>query len=105
MIGILFLLASPWVAATANAKVLRNNNSSPTVWVFKDANGLSRFNKLASTSFYNESAIAPLVACKAEQGSKVDVLGSGHRTAFVRVIDGSAAGCEGTVPIGSVRDR
>jgi hypothetical protein len=36
------------------------------------------------------------------QGSKIEVPGSGYRTAFVRVVAGIAIGREGTVPIGAV---
>jgi hypothetical protein len=86
----------------SEAKVLRNN--APAVLVFKDVEALSRFNRLKGNASGDESLLAPLLTCKAPQESKIEVLGSGHRTAFVRVIEGSAAGCEGTVPIGAVRD-
>jgi hypothetical protein len=93
-------------AVTASdAKVLRNKSNTAMVWVFKDADALRRFAKVANTAAYDEQVVAPLVACKVPQGSKVDVLGSGHRTAFVRVADGIANGCEGTVPIGYVSDQ
>jgi hypothetical protein len=36
------------------------------------------------------------------QGSEIEVSGSGYRTAFVHVVEGTAIGCEGTVPIGAV---
>ena len=93
-------------AVTASdAKVLRSTNRATTVRVFKDPDALRRFNRLSSIGFYRESVIAPLVSCKAPQGSKIEVLGSGHRTVFVRIVDGNANGCEGTVFIGSVRDQ
>jgi hypothetical protein len=98
-----FGLAVP--VTDADAKVLRNNYSATTVFVFKDANALSRFNKLSSTALYHEGVLETLLTCKAPQGSKIEVLGSGYRTAFIHVVDGSAAGCEGTVPIGNVRDQ
>ena len=92
-------------AVTASdAKVLRTNRAT-TVRVFKDPDALRRFNWLSSVGFYRESVIAPLVSCKAPQGSKIEVLGSSHRTAFVRIVDGNANGCEGTVFIGNVRDQ
>jgi lysyl-tRNA synthetase class I len=90
---------------TGDAKVLRNKHNSQTVWIFKDADALRRFDKLRARAVYDESVVAPLLSCKAPQGSKIDVLGSGYRTAFVRIVDGSAIGCEGTVLIGNVRDQ
>jgi hypothetical protein len=69
---------------------------------FQDADALGRFGKVAKAA---DAVVTPLLACKAPQGSKVDVLGSGYRTAFVRVVEGSANGCQGTVPIGNVRDQ
>lgn len=89
----------------SEAKVLRDNTNSPTVLVFKDAGALSRFNNLTNTASHDESLLSPLITCKAPQGSRIEVLGSGHRTAFVRVVDGSATGCEGTVPIGTVSNQ
>ena len=105
--GRCFAVATLAISAVtaSDAKVLRNKNSMPTVWVFKDADALRRFGKVANTAVYDEQVVAPLVACKVPQGSKIDVLGSGHRTAFVRVVDGIASGCEGTVPIGYVSDQ
>jgi hypothetical protein len=101
-----FLAALIAVAAvtSSDAKVLRNKNRAQTVWVFKDADALRRFGKVAK-AVYDDAVVTPLLACKAPQGSKVDVLGSGYRTAFVRVVEGSANGCQGTVPIGNVRDQ
>jgi hypothetical protein len=93
-------------AVTASdAKVLRNKHNSQTVWIFKDADALRRFDKLRSRAVYDESVVAPLPSCTAPQGSKIEVLGSGYRTAFVRIVDGSAIGREGTVLIGNVRDQ
>jgi hypothetical protein len=91
--------------STGEAKVLRNKHNSQTVWIFKDAAALGRFDRLRSSAVYDKSVVAPLVSCAAPQGSRVEVLGSGYRTAFVRVVDGSANGCQGTVPIGNVRDQ
>ena len=92
-------------ATTSDAKVLRNKHNSQTVWIFKDADALRRFDKRRSRAVYDDGVVAPLLSCKAPQGSKIEVLGSGHRTAFVRVVDGTAIGCEGTVTIGNVRDQ
>ena len=91
-------------AGDACGKELRSKAASPLVLIFKGADELRRFNKLASSTA-NGDAGDPLLACRAPQGSRIEVLGSGYRTAFVRVIDGSALGCQGTVPIGSVKDR
>ena len=91
--------------ATSDAKVLRNKHNSQTVWIFKDADALRRFDKRRSRAVYDDGVVAPLLSCKAPQGSKIEVLGSGYRTAFVRIVDGSAIGCEGTVPIGNVSDQ
>jgi hypothetical protein len=90
---------------TSEAKVLRNKYNSQTVWIFKDAGALRRFDKLRARAVYDESVVAPLLSCKAPQGSKIEVLGSGYRTAFIRIVDGSALGCEGTVLIGNVSDQ
>src|ERR1700742_5214754 len=90
---------------TSDAKVLRNKHNSQTVWIFKDAGALRRFDKLRARAVYDESGVAPLLSCKAPQGSQIEVLGSGYRTAFVRIVDGSAIGCEGTVLIGNVSDQ
>ena len=56
-------------------------------------NGLA--NKPASAD-----AIESLLACRAPQGNRIEVLGSGYRTAFVKIVDGLSSGCQGTVPIG-----
>jgi hypothetical protein len=93
------------VVTAGEAKVLRNNTNSPMVFVFKDAAALSRFNSLTNTGTDDESPLLPLLTCKTPQGSKIEVLGSGYRTAFVRVVEGSAAGCEGTVPLDAVSDQ
>jgi hypothetical protein len=98
------LLATSAVTAS-DAKVLRNKYNTATVWVFKNADALWRLEKVANVSVYDEKVIAPLVACEAPRGSKVDVLGTGYRTAFVRVTDGIASGCVGTVPLRYVRDQ
>jgi hypothetical protein len=39
------------------------------------------------------------------QGTNVEVLGSGYRTAFIKVIDGLAYGCQGTVSLNRVQER
>ena len=98
-----FIMAA--AVTTSDAKVLRNKHNSQTVWIFRDADALHRFDKIRSNAVYDEGVVAPLLSCKAPQGSKIEVLGSGHRTAFVRVVDGTAIGCEGTVTIGNVRDQ
>jgi hypothetical protein len=100
----LALIAST-AATGANAKVLRNGDGTATVYVFKDAYALDRFNKLPASAASDESLVQPLLTCKAPQGSKIIVLGPGHRTAFVRVTDGAASGCEGTVAVGNIRDE
>ena len=93
------------IATSSDAKVLRSNNSASTVWVFRDADALRRFGKVARAAMNDDAAVLKLVACKTPQGSRIDVLGSGYRTAFVRVVEGSASGCEGTVPKENVRDQ
>jgi len=93
------------IATSSGAKVLRNKDSASTVWVFRDADALRRFGKLARTAVNDDAAVLKLVARKTPQGSRIDVLGSGYRTAFVRVVEGSASGCEGTVPKENVRDQ
>jgi hypothetical protein len=69
-------------ATSSDAKVLRNKSNAPTVWVFKDADALRRFGKVAKAAVYDAAAATTLFACKAPQGSKIDVLGSGYRTAL-----------------------
>lgn len=96
-------LAITSLATTTRAEVLRSDNNRPTVWVFKDADALRRFNKLKANAAVEEVAL--LTTCKAPQGSRIEVRGSGHRTAFVRVIGGSEDGCEGTVPLGYVKSN
>ncbi len=93
------------IATSSDAKVLRSNNNAPTVWVFRDADALRRFDKVVRAGVNDDAAVLKLVACKTAQGSRVDVLGSGYRTAFVRVAEGSASGCQGTVPKENVRDQ
>jgi hypothetical protein len=89
----------------SDARVLRNKHNTATVWVFKDAAALSRLEKVANAAVYDKRVITPLLACEAPRGSKVDVLGTSYRTAFVRVTDGIASGCVGTVPLRYVRDQ
>ncbi|KRQ94208.1 hypothetical protein CQ12_25820 [Bradyrhizobium jicamae] len=102
LVGI--LLAS-LLAPKAEAAVLRSKLSSPNVWVFKDSDALSHFERIAQGGAPDETAVAPLLACKTPQGSKITVFSRGDLTAFVRVIEGSAKGCEGTVPLGFVQDK
>ena len=85
----------------AYAKVLRVDGDASMVMVFKGADELRRFNKRGS----NVTETSSLIACQVPQGSQIEVLGSGYRTAFIKVIDGPAFGCQGTVPINRVRDR
>jgi len=89
----------------SDAKVLRTKGPASTVWVFKNVDALRRFEKVARASVYDESKIEPLLACKVPQGSKIVVLVSGYRTAYIRVAEGGAQGCEGTVPITRVKDE
>ena len=96
-------LISTAAVTSSEAKVLLSNTNSQTVLVFKDAEALSQFNRLADSVSHDESLLSRLLTCKVPQGSNIEVLGSGYRTAFVRVIDGSATGCEGTVPIETVK--
>ena len=105
MVCFLPALIAAAAATSSDAKVLRNKDNAPAVRVFKDAGALSRFGRVAKASVYDDAVVAPLLACKVPQGSKVDVLGSGYRTAFVRVVEGTANGCQGTVPKGNVSDQ
>jgi hypothetical protein len=102
-----FLAALIAIAATtrSEAKVLRNKDNAPLVWVFRDAGALSQYNKLGSAASRDDNRVSLLLICKVPQGSKIEVLGSGYRTAFIRVVEGSAIGCEGTVPIGTVKNQ
>ena len=100
-----FLALATWSAATsADAKVLRSTARTAMVSVFRDTYALDRFSKLPDNA-RSDATVRSLLACSVPQGSRIDVLGSGYRTSYVRVIDGSASGCEGTVPIGNVRDQ
>jgi hypothetical protein len=56
-------------ATSSDAKVLRNKSNAPTVWVFKDADALRRFGKVAKAAVYDAAAATTLFACKAPQGS------------------------------------
>ena len=89
----------------SDAKVLRTKGPASTVWVFKNADELWRFEKVARASVYDESKIEPLLACKVPQGTKIVVLASGYRTAYIRVAEGSAQGCEGAVPLARVKEE
>ena len=88
----------------ACAKVLRSNTASPTVLVFKGADELRRYNRLVSNAA-DSGAVEILLACRAPQGSRIEVLGRGHRTAFIKIVEGAALGCQGTVPVGRVQDQ
>ena len=101
-IGCLVTVLVAIAAASSEAKVLRSNSAALTVFVFKGADELRRFGRLKNSG---AEAVRPLLACEVPQGSNVEVLGSGYRTAFVKVVDGLAFGCQGTVPIGYVQDR
>jgi hypothetical protein len=92
------------VATGCEAKVLRNKDGAPTVMVFKSADELRRFNKLANKQA-GADIIESLLACRTPQGTRIEVLGSGYRTAFVKVVDGLSSGCQGTVPIGRVQEQ
>ena len=102
---ILPALVASTVASSATAKVLRSQDGTATVYVFKDAYALDRFNKLPANALSDESLVQPLLTCKVAQGSNIIVLGPGYRTAFVRVTAGNASGCEGTVPVGNISDQ
>lgn len=104
MIAVPALVAS-MTATSSSAKVLRSQDGTATVYVFKDAYALDRFNKLPANALSDDSLVQPLLTCKVTQGSRIIVLGPGYRTAFVRVTEGNANGCEGTVPAGNIRDQ
>ena len=101
----LLALVAATTATGAHAKVLRSQDGAAPVYVFKDAYALDRFNKLPADSQSDDSLVQPLLTCKVPQGSRIIVLGPGYRTAFVRVTEGSANGCEGTVPANNIRDQ
>jgi hypothetical protein len=101
----LLALVAATIATGAHAKVLRSQDGAATVYVFKDAYALDRFSKLPANSQSDDSLVQPLVTCKVPQGSRIIVLGPGYRAAFVRVTDGDANGCEGTVPADNIRDK
>ena len=98
-------LVAATTATSPTAKVLRSQDGTATVFVFKDAFTLDRFSKLSGSAVSDANAVETLLTCKVPQGSRIIVLGSGYRTAFVRVTDGSASGCEGTVPVANIRDE
>jgi len=87
-----------------DAKVLRSKDSAVTIMIFKGADELRRFDKIAAKPG-SADAIEALLACRVPQGTSIEVLGSGHRTAFVKVIDGPASGCQGTVPKVRVQEQ
>ena len=97
------VLISFAATTSSEAKVLRNKGNASTVLIFRDADALLKFGKVAKAAVYDDAIVTPLLACKAPQGSRIAVLGSGDRTAFVRVVEGSSNGCEGTVPKDNVR--
>ena len=102
---ILLTLVASRIATSATAKVLRSQDGAATVYVFKDAYALDRFNKLPANALSDDSLVEPLLTCKVAQGSSIIILGPGYRTAFVRVTGGNASGCEGTVPVENIRDQ
>lgn len=104
LITLLSLVAAT-TATGAHAKVLRSQDGTAAVYVFKDAYALDRFNKLPASASSDESVVRPLLTCKVAQGTSIIVLGPGYRTAFVRVTGGNANGCEGTVPVGNISDQ
>jgi len=90
-------------ATSADAKVLRSQDGTATVFVFRDAFAQDRFSKPSGGAVSDANVAEPPLTCKVPQGSRIIVLGSGYRTAFVRVTDGNASGCEGTVPSPNTR--
>jgi hypothetical protein len=58
------------------------------------AQQLRKFGKVASGAAHDDAVLTTMLACKAPQGSRITVLGSGYRTAFVRVVEGSANRCD-----------
>jgi hypothetical protein len=103
--GCLLTVLMTFVATGSEAKVLRSKDNASDVLVFKDADGLRRFGRLKGNAVQNDRAVEPLLACRVPQGTNIEVLGSGYRTAFVKVIDGLALGCQGTVSLNVVRER
>lgn len=103
--AIVVMLALPPLTTAASGEFLRSEGNVPTVWIFKDADALRRFNKLKASATNDDGIMHSLATCKAPQGSKIEVRGSGHRTAFVRVVGGNVDGCEGTVPLGYVKKK
>lgn len=101
----LLALVAATTATGAHAKVLRSQDEAAAVYVFKDAYALDRFSKLPANAQSDDSLVQPLLTCKVPQGSRIIVLGPGYRTAFVRVTEGNANGCEGTVPANNIRDQ
>jgi hypothetical protein len=87
-----------------DAKVLRSKDSAAAILIFKGADELRRFDKIANKPG-GADTIESLLACRVPQGTSIVVLGSGHRTAFVKVIDGPASGCQGTVPKVRVQEQ
>jgi hypothetical protein len=104
-VGNLFAALTLVAVNAGEAKVLRSKDAAPTVLIFKDADALRRFGRLSGNAVQDGGAIELLLACKVPQGTNIEVLGSGHRTAFVKVIEGLAFGCEGTVPLLRVQER
>ena len=65
----------------SDAKVLRTKGPASTVWVFKNADALRRFERVAQASVYDEGKSEPLLA-KVPQGSKIVVLAAIERHIF-----------------------
>jgi hypothetical protein len=105
LVCLLVALTSFAATTSGEAKVLRGKGDASVVLIFRDADTLRKFGKLNNTAVHDDSIVTPLLACKAQQGSQIKVLGSGYRTAFVRVVEGSATGCEGTVLKENVKDQ
>jgi hypothetical protein len=105
LVCLLVALISFAATTSGEAKVLRSKGDAPAVLIFRDADALRKFGRLTDIAVHDDNIVTPLLACKALQGSKIKVLGSGYRTAFVRVAEGSANGCEGTVPKANVKDQ
>ena len=99
--GAALALPCDWSSRRRLRKVAAQHNCFDHVSVFKGADELRRFNRLGSAG--NSYLVEPLLARRAPQGSQIEVLGRGHRTAFIKIMDGAALGCKGTVPVERAR--
>jgi len=86
------------------AKVLRSKHGASMIMIFKGADELRRFERIAKKPGGADTPES-LLACKVPQGTGIETLGSGYRTAFVKVIDGPSSGCQGTVPKDRVQEQ